>query len=124
VWLAIALANKWKDQKNKVEGSGDMPKTPANYRSMSRKAVTLGVGHQFEKHADWKKAINAAAKLANSQADETEPKIERINLNEMELPGWIERANTIRTGMTEENMRAFDKYIHHHIEAFMQKKAK
>jgi hypothetical protein len=123
VWASIADTNGWSDRDAKLDGN-PMPKTLANYRSLSRKAMSLGVTHQGIKFPEWRKAINAAAKLANSQADETEPKIERINLNEMELPSWIERANTIRTGMTEENMRAFDKYIHHHIEAFMQKKSK
>ena len=45
-----------------------MPKTLANYRSLSRKAIDLSVGHQFSDHASWKKAIAQAGKYAR-QAD-------------------------------------------------------
>lgn len=123
VWASIAETNGWADRDAGLEGN-PMPKTLANYRSLSRKALNLKVGHQFANHADWKKAINAAAKLANASETESAPKIEAINLNEIELPSWIERANGLRSGMTAENIAAFDKYIHHHIEAFLQKKAK
>lgn len=121
IWASIAVSNNWKDVKAGIKEGGDMPKTLANYRSKSRKAMALDVGHQFETLAEWNDAINSAKRL---QLPEEKEKIEAINLNDLELPSWIERANSIRTGMTEENMRAFDKYIHHHIEAFLQKKGK
>lgn len=123
VWASIAETNDWADREAGLDGT-PMPKTLANYRSMSRKAIALDVGHQFSNHADWKKAISAASKLANSASEESTPKIEAINLNDIELPSWIERASGIRSGMTAENIAAFDKYIHHHIEAFLQKKGK
>lgn len=121
IWASIAVSNNWKDVKAGIKEGGDMPKTLANYRGKSRKALTLGVGHQFNNLVEWNEAINAAKKL---QAPEEKEKIEAINLNEIELPSWIERANGIRSGMTAENIAAFDKYIHHHIEAFLQKKGK
>ena len=123
LWASIAETNGWSDREAGIEGN-PMPKTLANYRSLSRKAIALGVTHIGVKYPEWRKAINAANKLANASEAESKPRIEAINLNEMELPSWIERANTIRSGMTAENIAAFDKYIHHHIEAFMQKKVK
>lgn len=123
VWASIAETNGWSDRDAGVEGD-PMPKTLANYRSLSRKALNLNVGHQFSSHAAWKKAINAANKLANSSEDENAPKIEAINLNDLELPSWVERAAQARAKMTTENMKSFDQYIHHHIESFMQKKIK
>lgn len=122
LWFSYAETKGYADKKAGIDGN-PMPKTIANYRSISRKAVTLGVGHQFNSLADWKKAINVASKLANSQDEET-PQIERINLNEMELPGWIERAQGLRAGMDTENVKAFDAHLHKAIEAFMQKKSK
>lgn len=121
VWASIAATNGWKDRDAGLDGE-PMPKTLANYRSLSRSALELGVNHQFAKYADWKKAISAAKK-ANATEDET-PKIEHINLNNAELPDWIERANNIRVGLDIENLKAFDSYLHHHIEAFMNKKVK
>lgn len=120
VWASIARTNNWADREAGLQGD-KMPKTLQNYRSLSRKAIGLGVGHQFVSHADWKKAIRAAEK---AEPDESAPKIESFDLNEVDLPDWIERATGIRSGMTAENLAAFDKYIHHHIEAFMQKKVK
>lgn len=123
VWASIADTNGWSDRDAKVEGN-PMPKTLANYRSLSRKAVILGVTHIGVKFPEWRKAINAANKLANAAEAESESKIEVINLNELSLPSWAERAASARNGMTSENLAAFDKYMHHQIEAFMQKKAK
>lgn len=123
VWASIAETNGWSDREAGIEGN-PMPKTLANYRSLSRKAIALSVKHQFAKFAEWRKAINAANKLANASEAESKPRIEAINLNELELPGWIERANAIRTGMDTENVKAFDAHLHRAIEAFMQKKAK
>lgn len=122
-WASIAETNGWADRDAGLDGN-PMPKTLANYRSLSRKALKLNVSHVGKRFADWRKEINAAAKLANASETESAPKIEAINLNEIELPSWVERANGIRSGMTAENIAAFDKYIHHHIEAFLQKKAK
>lgn len=121
IWATIARTNGWKDTKAGLKEGSDMPKTLANYRSKSRKAIALSVGHQFEKHSSWNDAINAAKK---EQEPKEEEKIEAINLNDLELPSWIERAAQARTKMTAENMKAFDQYIHHHIENFMQKKIK
>lgn len=121
IWASIAVSNNWKDTKAGIKEGGEMPKTLANYRSKSRKAMALDVGHQFETHVKWNEAINSAKRL---QLPEEKEKIEAINLNDLELPSWIERASSIRSGMTAENIAAFDKYIHHHIEAFMQKKVK
>lgn len=123
VWASIAETNGWADKEARIDGN-PMPKTLANYRSLSRKAMTLGVTHQGVKYPEWRKAINAANKLANAVEEEKAPRVERINLNELELPGWIERANAIRTGMDTENVKAFDAHLHRAIEAFMQKKAK
>ena len=121
VWASIAETNGWKDRDAGIDGN-PMPKTLANYRSLSRKALEHGVTHIGVKYPEWRKAISAAAK-ANASEDEA-PKIESINLNNAELPDWIERASNLRAGMDMENLKAFDSYLHHHIEAFMNKKVK
>lgn len=123
LWASIAVTNEWSDQDAGIRGN-PMPKTLANYRSLSRKAIRLGVGHQHSNLPAWKKAINAADRLSKASEEEKAPRIEAINLNELELPTWIERANALRQGMTTENIQAFDQYLHHHIEAFMNKKVK
>lgn len=123
VWATIASTNEWSDREAGIDGN-PMPKTLANYRSLSRKALSLGVSHVGKQFAEWRKEISAANKLANAAAEENAPKIEAINLNDIELPSWIERATQARTTMTETNMKAFDTYLHHHIESFMQKKIK
>lgn len=123
VWASIAETNGWSDREAGIEGN-PMPKTLANYRSLSRKALSLGISHVGKKFAGWRKEINAANKLAQASEAESKPRIEAINLDEVELPSWIERATQARLTMTEENMKAFDKAIHHAIESFMQKKAK
>lgn len=123
VWASIAETNQWSDRDAGVEGN-PMPKTLANYRSLSRKALSLGVSHVGKGFAAWRKEIGAADKIAKASEAEKAPKIEAINLNDIELPSWIERATQARTTMTEANMKAFDTYLHHHIEAFMQKKNK
>lgn len=123
VWASIAETNNWSDRDAGLEGN-QMPKTLANYRSLSRKAQSLGISHVGKRFAEWRKEISAANRLAQASEAEKAPKIEAINLNEIELPSWIERASSIRSGMSAENIAAFDKYIHHHIETFMQKKAK
>jgi len=123
IWASIARTNDWSDREAGLEGN-PMPKTLANYRALSRKAMSLGVSHQGVKFPEWRKAISAANRLAKASEDEKAPRIEAIDLNEIELPTWIERAQAIRQGMTDENIKAFDSYIHHHIEAFKSKKAK
>ena len=123
IWASIAVTNEWADREAGIEGN-PMPKTLANYRSLSRKALSLGVSHIGKAFAAWRKEISAANKIAQASEAEKAPKIEAINLNEIELPSWIERATQARTGMTEANMKAFDTYLHHQIEAFMQKKIK
>jgi hypothetical protein len=123
VWASIASTNKWSDREAGLEGN-PMPKTLANYRSLSRKAIALGITHQGVKYPEWRKAIAAANKLASASEEEKAPKIEAIDLNEIALPSWAERAQAIRQGMTTENVAAFDKAIHHAIESFMQKKIK
>lgn len=123
VWASIARTNNWSDRDAGLDGN-PMPKTLANYRSMSRKAIQLAVGHNYSDHAAWKKAIAHANKLAKSQEAEETPRIQAFDLNAVELPSWIERASGIRASMTAENIADFDKYIHHQIEAFMQKKNK
>jgi hypothetical protein len=123
VWASIASTNEWSDRDAGLEGN-PMPKTLANYRSLSRKAMTLGITHQGVKYPEWRKAIAAANKLVIASEEEKAPKIEAIDLNEIALPSWIERANSLRVGMTEENIKAFDKAINHAIESFMQKKVK
>jgi hypothetical protein len=123
VWASIARTNNWSDRDAGLDGN-PMPKTLANYRSMSRKAIQLSVGHNYSDHATWKKAIAQANKLSKSQEAEETPRIPSVDLNEIELPGWIERATGLRNSMTGENIAAFDKAIHHAIESFMQKKVK
>lgn len=123
VWSSIAVTNNWADGKADIDGN-PMPKTLANYRSLSRKALNLGVSHIGVKYPDWKKAISAADRLSKVSEEEKAPKIESFDLNAIELPTWAERATAIRQGMTEENIKAFDKAIHHAIESFMQKKVK
>lgn len=123
VWASIAETNGWADRDAGLEGN-PMPKTLANYRSLSRKAMVLGISHVGKRFAEWRKEISAANKLAQASEAEKTTKIEAINLNDIELPSWIERASSIRSGMSAENIAAFDKYIHHHIETFLQKKAK
>lgn len=120
VWASIARTNNWSDRDAGLDGN-PMPKTLANYRSMSRKAIQLSVGHNYSDHAAWKKAIAQANKLAKAQSEDETTKIQAFDLNEVELPSWVERASSIRSSMTAENIADFDKYIHHHIEAFMQK---
>lgn len=143
VWASIAETNGWADRDAGLQGD-KMPKTLANYRSLSRKALKLGVSHAgaFDmnwkpsanetekdrprlpvKFAAWRKKISAAKKEAE-QVSPDEPRIQSFNLDAVELPDWIERATGIRSGLDAVNLAAFDKYIHHHIEAFMQKKVK
>lgn len=122
VWASIAETNGWSDREAGIDGN-PMPKTLANYRSLSRKAMKLGVDH-IGRFADWRKLLAHEEKLHKAKNAEETPKIERVDLNEVDLPSWIERANQARQVMTAENIAAFDKYIHHHIEAFMNKKAK
>lgn len=122
VWASIAETNGWSDRDAKLDGN-PMPKTLANYRSLSRKAMALGVDH-IGRFADWRKLIAKEDKLRKAAQEEQTPRIESLNLNEIELPSWVERANQARQVMTVENIAAFDKYIHHHIEAFMNKKVK
>lgn len=123
LWASIAVTNNWSDRDAGIEGE-KMPKTLQNYRSLSRKALNLGVSHVTTGFAAWRKAISAADKLAKISEEEKAPKIEAIDLNNIELPTWIERASGLRASMTEANMKAFDSYLHHHIENFMQKKLK
>jgi hypothetical protein len=123
VWASIAETNQWSDREAKLDGN-QMPKTLANYRSLSRKAIALGITHIGVKYPEWRKAIAAANKLASASENEKAPKIEAIDLNEIALPSWAERAQAIRQGMTTENLAAFDKAIHNAIENFMNKKAK
>lgn len=123
VWASIAVTNNWADREAGIDGD-KMPKTLQNYRSLSRKALSLGVSHVTSGFAAWRKAISAADKLAKISEEEKAPKIEAIDLNNIELPSWIERASGLRAGMTEENIKAFDKALHHAIENFMQKKIK
>lgn len=123
VWASIAETNGWSDREAGVEGN-PMPKTLANYRSLSRKGLSLGVTHAGKKFAAWRKEINAANKIANAAAEENAPKIEAINLDEIELPSWVERATQARVSMSDDNLKAFDKAMHHAIESFMQKKNK
>lgn len=122
-WATIAEENNWADREARIDGD-KMPKTLQNYRSLSRKALALGITHAGKKFAAWRKEISAANKIAQASAEESATKIESYHLSEIELPGWMERANNLRAGMTTENLQAFDKYIHHHIEAFMNKKVK
>lgn len=126
VWASIAETNNWSDRDAGLDGN-PMPKTLANYRSLSRKALNLGVSHGngFPKQfAAWRKEISAADKLAKSSEAEKAPKIEAINLDEIELPSWVERATQARITMSDDNLKAFDKAMHHAIESFMQKKNK
>lgn len=122
-WASIAETNGWADREAGIDGD-KMPKTLQNYRSLSRKALSLGIAHAGKKFAAWRKEIAAANKLTKAGEEESAPKITSFNLDAVELPDWIERATNARSGMTAENLAAFDKYIHHHIEAFMQKKVK
>lgn len=123
VWASIASTNEWSDREAGIDGN-PMPKTLANYRSLSRKALSLGVSHVGKAFAAWRKEISAANKIAQANEAEKAPKIEAINLDEVELPSWVERATQARLKMTDENLKAFDKAIHHAIESFMNKKAK
>lgn len=123
VWASIAETNQWSDRDAGLDGN-PMPKTLANYRSLSRKALSLGVSHVGKAFAAWRKEINAANKIAQASEAEKAPKIEAINLEEIELPSWVERATQARIAMSDDNLKAFDKAMHHAIESFMQKKAK
>ena len=117
VWASIARTNNWSDRDAGLEGN-PMPKTLANYRSLSRKAIDLSVGHQFSDHASWKKAIAQAVKLSKIEP-ESAP-IEAIDLNEMELPSYVEHIIKKRAGMTEKNIKSFDSVIIKAIEKFME----
>lgn len=120
IWASIARTNQWSDRDAGVEGN-PMPKTLANYRSLSRKALSLEVGHQFGSHAEWKKAINAANKLSKAQeAEETPPKPEAIDLNEIEAPSYIPHILEKRKNMSEKNIKAFDTLIIRAIEKFAE----
>ena len=77
VWASIAETNGWSDREAGVEGN-PMPKTLANYRSLSRKALSLGVSHVGKSFAAWRKEINAANKIAQASEAEKAPKIEAI----------------------------------------------
>lgn len=117
VWASIARTNGWSDRDAGLEGN-PMPKTLANYRSLSRKAITLSVGHQFSDHASWKKAIAQAVKL--SKVEPESAPIEAIDLNEIELPSYVEHIIKKRAGMTEKNIKTFDSVIIRAIEKFME----
>ena len=119
VWASIARTNGWSDRDAGLEGN-PMPKTLANYRSLSRKALELGVGHNYGDHASWKKAIGQANKLAKAQAEEETPRIDSLDLNEVELPSYVEHIIKRRSGMTEKNIKAFDTVIIRAIEKFME----
>jgi hypothetical protein len=120
LWASIARTNQWSDRDAGVEGN-PMPKTLANYRSMSRKALTLDVGHQFSNHADWKKAIAAANKLSKAQEEEeTPPKPEAFDLNEVEAPSYLSHILEKRKGLSEKNIKAFDTLIIRAIEKFAE----
>ena len=117
IWASIARTNGWSDRDAGLEGN-PMPKTLANYRSLSRKAIDMSVGHQFSDHASWKKAIAQAVKLSKIEP-ESAP-IEAIDLNEMELPSYVEHIIKKRAGMTEKNIKSFDSVIIKAIEKFME----
>lgn len=120
LWASIARTNQWSDRDAGVEGN-PMPKTLANYRSMSRKALALDVGHQFSNHADWKKAIAAANKLSKAQeAEEAPAKPEAIDLNEVEAPSYLTHILEKRKGLSEKNIKAFDTLIIRAIEKFAE----
>ena len=124
VWASIADTNGWSDKAAGIEGD-TFPKTLANYRSLSRKAVLLKVGHAFNNYAEWKKAISAADKLDKQAKAELTPVIESFNLNEeTELPAYLEAFLEMRGRMDEANSLAFDKYLQHHIAAFKPVKEK
>lgn len=117
VWASIARTNNWKDRDAGLEGN-PMPKTLANYRSLSRKAIEHGVGHQFNDHASWKKAIAQAVKL--SKVEPESAPIPSVDLNEIELPSYVERIIQKRASMTEKNIKSFDSVIIRAIEKFME----
>ena len=123
-WATLADTNGWADKAAGIEGD-TFPKTLANYRSLSRKAVLLKVGHAFGKYSDWTKAIRAADKLDKQAKAELTPVIESFNLNEeTELPAYLEAFLEMRGRMDEANSLAFDKYLQHHIAAFKPVKEK
>ncbi len=117
IWASIARTNNWSDRDAGLDGN-PMPKTLANYRSLSRKAIGLSVGHQFSDHAGWKKAIAQAVKL--SKVEPESAPIEAIDLNEIELPSYVEHIIKKRAGMTEKNIKSFDSVIIRAIEKFME----
>jgi hypothetical protein len=117
IWASIARTNDWSDRDAGLDGN-PMPKTLANYRSLSRKAIGLSVGHQFSDHASWKKAIAQAVKL--SKVEPESAPIEAIDLNEIELPSYVEHIIKKRAGMTEKNIKSFDSVIIRAIEKFME----
>jgi len=119
VWASIARTNNWSDRDAGLDGN-PMPKTLANYRSLSRKAIGLSVGHQFSDHAAWKKAIAQANKLSKSQEAEETPRIPSVDLNEMEMPSYVEHIIKKRLSMTEKNIKTFDSVIIKAIEKFME----
>lgn len=124
VWASIAETNGWSDKAAGIEGD-TFPKTLANYRSLSRKAVALKVGHAFGNFADWRKAVSAADKLDKQAKAELTPVIESFNLNEeTEIPAYLEAFLAMRDRMDEANALAFDKYLQHHIAAFKPVKEK
>lgn len=124
LWSSIARTNQWADRDAGLtakEGFNPMPKTLANYRSISRRASDLGVGHQFSNFADWRKAVSAANKLTKSQEEEeTPPKSKPIDLNEIEAPSYLTHIVEKRRGMTEKNIKAFDTLIIRAIEKFAE----
>jgi hypothetical protein len=87
---------------------------------MSRKAISLSVGHNYSDHAAWKKAIAQANKLSKSQEAEETPRIPSVDLNEMEMPSYVEHIIKKRLSMTEKNIKTFDSVIIKAIEKFME----